>query len=277
MLGSAFPAARLLLVEQPGAWGRRGLCDSNFDAAVARELEARAGARGIRVQAVRRHGRTPRAALRHWAVVDTRDEHQTVRFGTYRRDSELLDLTLDGTDGEPGSGAPLFLVCAHSKHDTCCALRGRPVAAAIDALRPGRVWETSHLGGDRFAANVLVLPSGLLYGRVLPFAAAEFVTAAEAGEVVGALLRGRIGLPPVAQAALGYAHEQLALRRRDDLSVVTAPAPVDGVSVVRLRAPHGLVDVTVQVERRDVTGLTCANPRPGHFLGYRPTLLTPVT
>ncbi len=274
MAGTAFPAARLLLVEQPGPWGRRGLRDSRFDPDVAARLEARAAALGIRVQAVRRHGRTERGATRHWGLADTRDGHETLRFGAFERDADLLDLPLDGSAGEAASGDPLFLVCAHSKHDTCCALRGRPVAAALEALRPGRVWETSHLGGDRFAANVLVLPSGQLYGRVLPFAAAEFVAAAEAGEVVAALLRGRIGLPPVAQAALAFTYEQLALRRAGDLRVLSAPAPAEGVSVVRLATPSGEVDVTVRVERTDVTGLTCANPRPGYFSAYRPVLIT---
>ena len=70
---------------------------------------------------------------------------------------------------------PLYLVCTHGRHDACCALRGRPVALELDRVRPGRVWETSHVGGDRFAANLLVLPTGEVYGRVLPFAASDLV------------------------------------------------------------------------------------------------------
>jgi hypothetical protein len=245
------------------------LLDSRFGEAAATAVEERAGAAGIRVQAIRQPGRTPRDAPRNWALIDTRDGHETLHWGTYADPADLLELPLDGSTGTADT-EPLYLVCAHSKHDTCCAVRGRPVAAAIEAARPGRVWECSHLGGDRFAANVLVLPVGLLYGRVLPFAAAEFIEAAEAGEVVGALLRGRIGLPSTAQAALAFAHEHLALRRRRDLSVESAAPIVDGVSVVRLRSPHGRVDVTVQVEPVAATGLTCQNPRPNQYLRYRP-------
>jgi hypothetical protein len=150
------------------------------------------------------------------------------------------------------------------------------VAAALAELRPGRVWESSHMGGDRFAANVLVLPVGYLYGRVLPFAAEEFVSAAEAGEVIGALLRGRIGLPATAQAALAYAHEHLAVRRRRDLRVESATPIVDGVSVVRLRGPHGRLEITVQVEKVAAAGLTCHNPRPNNYLAYRPVTIVPL-
>jgi hypothetical protein len=167
-------------------------------------------------------------------------------------------------------------VCAHSKHDTCCALRGRPVAAALDAVRPGRVYECTHVGGDRFAANVLVLPAGLLYGRVLPFAAAEFVAAAEADEVVGALLRGRIGLPSTAQAALAFGYEHLAVRSRNALRVESASPIQDGLSVVRLAGPHGPVEVTVQVAKVPAVGLTCGNPRANQYLSYRPVTIRPV-
>lgn len=273
MLGTAFPAARLLLVEQPGPWGTRGLRSSRFGMDVADLLEAYAGKQSIRVQAIRRPGRTPRDAPRHWALVDTRDASESLRWGTFEDPADLLELALDATAGEPDD-RPVFLVCAHSRHDTCCALRGRPVAAALAAVRPGQVWETSHLGGDRFAANVLVLPAGLLYGRVLPFAAAEFVAAAESDEVVAALLRGRIGLPPAAQAALAYAFEHLALRGRADLRVVGITNEADGSSTIRLHGPHGLIDVRVQVARVAADGLTCHNPAPNHFLTYRPVAIT---
>jgi Sucrase/ferredoxin-like len=269
MLGTAFPAARLLLVEQPGPWGHAGLRESRLDGSVARRLENRAQDDGVRVQAIRRPGRTPRGALRQWMAVDCRDGRESVRIGTYDADADLLDLPLDGSSGQPDD-QPVYLVCAHSKHDACCALRGRHVAAAISRVRPGRAWECSHLGGDRFAANVLVLPSGLLYGRVLPFAAAEFVAAAEADEVVGALLRGRVGLPSATQAALAFAYEHLAVRSRSALRVVSSSPARDGLAAIRIAGPHGLLDVTVRVEKVAAAGLTCSNPRSNQYLSYRP-------
>ena len=269
MLGTAFPAGRLLLVEQPGPWGRAGLRGSRFDHATATALEAQADAAGVRVLAIRRPGRTPRGALRRWAHVDCRPGHTSLRWGHYHEDAELLGVPLDSSVGVVDE-APHYLVCAHSKHDPCCALRGRAVAAALATERPGRVWECSHVGGDRFAANVLVLPTGLLYGRVLPFAAPEFVEATERGEVVGALLRGQVGLRPVAQAALAFAYEHLAVRRADALAVVAMRATGEGESVVRINGPHGLVDVVVRVERMRGDGLTCSQRGPGSFLAYRP-------
>jgi hypothetical protein len=269
MLGSAFPAARLLLVEQPGAWGRDGLTQSRFDAAIARALIARANGFGIRVLAIRQPGRTPAGRRRRWGLADCRVGHESIRWGDFSADDELLELPLDGTAGTEDD-RPSYLICAHSKHDACCALRGRPVAAALHDERPGQVWECSHVGGERFAANVLVVPQGLLYGRMLPFAAREFVELTEAGEVVGALLRGRVGLPPVAQAALAIAYDQLGLREAGALRVEHTGAVQDGQAVVRLAGPDGPLEVTVRVERVTADGLTCANPGPNAYLRYRP-------
>jgi hypothetical protein len=275
MLGTAFPASRVLLVEQPGPWGHAGLADSRFDRTVAEALAGRVRDAGLRLQVIRRPGRTPAGALRRWMIADCRSGHEQLVAGTFVDDAELLSVPLDGSAGVLDA-APLFLVCAHSKHDACCALRGRNVAAALEVSAPGRVFECSHLGGDRFAANVLVLPAGLLYGRVLPFAAPEFVAAASADEVVGALLRGRIGLPPAAQAALAFGYEHLALRSRSALAVVSTGAVVDGRVDVVLAGPHGELVVTVSVERTAADGLTCANPAPSHYLAYRPIAIRSV-
>lgn len=276
MLGTAFPAARLLLVEQPGPWGQAGLRTSRFDHDIAVALEERGRAEGVRVQTIRRPGRSPQRAQRRWAYVDTRAGTPVSRWGSFTDDAELLNVPFDESAGEPDP-APLYLVCAHPKHDACCALRGRPVAAALAAIRPGRVWETSHVGGDRFASNVLVLPLGLMYGRVLPFAAAEFVAAAEDGEVIGALLRGRIGVPPAAQAAIGFAHDHLALPRYRDIELVSSEVVDNATVVVRISSPHGLLDVTVRRERVDAAGLTCGFPQQSWFIAHRPVSIRPAT
>ncbi len=275
MLGTAFPAARLMLVEQPFPWGPEGLRTSRFDPAAALALEARGRAEGVRVQAIRRPGRHPDGGRRRWAIADTREAAPVIRWGEFADDAELLDLPLDGSRGE-SDPTPLYLVCTHGRHDPCCAQRGRPLTRALAAVRPGQVWQASHLGGCRFAPTVLVLPLGLMYGRVPVSAAAEFVAGAEAGEVIGSRLRGRIGIPPAAQAAIGFAHEQLSLPRSRDVSLVST-TPVDGGTVlVRVGTPHGVHKVTVRRERVDAAGLTCATPGPSWFVAHRPVAIEPV-
>ena len=151
-----------------------------------------ARAQGVRVQAVRRPGGSPEGPRRRWMLVDTRDETGSIQRGEFSEDEELLDLPLDAAGvADPD---PIYLVCSHGRHDPCCGQRGRPVVAALAASRPDRVWQASHLGGCRFAPTVLVLPLGLMYGRVPASAADELIAATEAGQLAKGMLRGRIGI-----------------------------------------------------------------------------------
>lgn len=273
MLGTAFPAARLLLVEQPFPWGPEGLRTSRFDRETALAIEARGREEGVRVQAIRHTGPYRDGHRRRWVAVDTRDATRGLRWGEFDDDAELLELPLDGSTGEPDP-EPVYLVCTHGRHDPCCAQRGRPVIAGLAAVRPDRVWQASHLGGCRFAPTVLVLPLGIMYGRVPPSAAEDLVAATEAGEVLGEHFRGRIGVPPAGQAALALAHEHLGLPRAADVSYVSMAA--HGATVaVRLDSARGPFEVTVERARTDATGLTCGAPGPSWFLAHRPVSIAP--
>lgn len=278
MLGTAFPAAKVLLVEQPGAWGPNGLADSAFGADTAARLVERAGKAGVRVIGIRRPGRTPAGQARRWALIDSRPGQRRQWWGSYDEPEELLSTAFDR--GEP-SDDPVYLVCTNGKHDACCALRGRVVAQALAEQAPYRTWECTHLGGDRFAANVLVLPTGVLYGRVLSFAAADLVGATERGEVLGELMRGRIGLAPAAQAALVFAYSDLGTRRLDALQVTAVEAIDRQRTRVRLSVDRSAfgghtdvdeLEVEVRAERVDVPdSLACRGSGPGSFVRYRPS------
>ncbi|MEO7130168.1 MAG: sucrase ferredoxin [Dermatophilaceae bacterium] len=288
MLGTAPPAARMLLIEQPGPWGPRALLDGRDDARVAEQIGVLAGAAGLRVQAIRYPGQrtnTPgrrsvavadiaaRRILR-WSVADLPELlHQlTASTGSNR------DAALDGLLAQPveitRDHDPLYLVCTHGRHDACCALRGRPLVQALHAIRPGRVWETTHVGGDRFAANLVVLPYGDMYGRVLPFAADDLVGQVDRGEVIAGLMRGRVGLSPIAQAALVFAHQQLGVHRRDALRVVRVDRVSDDLARVALEAPDGPVQVEIAMSTSSPAQLTCQGPAQSRARVYRGVRIT---
>jgi len=266
MLGTAPPQARVLLVHQPGPWGPRGLLESRCDPEVARRIDAAAADAGMRLQAIRRPGKHEvgkPAGGYQVGIADTRIGAASI---TWWRTDDLAEIAGELEEGGPRrlpveiDAAPLYLVCAHGRHDACCALRGRPVAQALQRVRPGRVWETTHLGGDRFAANLLVLPTGQLYGRVPPADAAELADRTDAGEVVPGLMRGRIGLSPVAQAALIYAHERLGIVARDALTVTSVRQADAGRALADVATPRGVFVVTVAVETSPAAQLTCRGP-----------------
>ena len=275
---TAPPARRWLLVEQPGPWGPDALLESRFDAAVAPLLAARAREAGVRIQLVRRPGDRLADSGRRWALADTTPGVETVRWSTRASDAELLDVPWDGTVGEPVD-VPTYLVCTHGAHDACCAVRGRPLAAGLAAAGAAEVWETSHLGGDRFAANVLVLPTGHLYGQV-PEDGAGLVAAHARGEVALPWLRGRAGWAPAVQAAQQHARAELGLLGVGDLlprRVDPLPEPGAGVQrwAVTMAGPDGGdVHVTVDSRLSEVAALTtCRALRPARWRTWHPLSL----
>jgi hypothetical protein len=271
-VATAGPAQRWLLVEQPGPWGRDALPQSRFDARVAPLLAARARAEGTRVLLVRRPGGRATESGHRWAYADGRPGHEGLWWSTRDTDADLLDVPWDGSVGERAPG-PVYLVCTHGQHDACCALRGRPLAQALPAPGPADVWECSHLGGCRFATNVLVLPHGFAYGQVAGDGA-DLVAAHARAEVALPWLRGRTGLPLPAQAAQQFARERLGLLGVDDLPLrgtrrlpgtdEEAAAGVERLDVV-LGGPDG--DVVVRVESRpaaEAAQLTCRALHAAH-------------
>lgn len=275
MLGTAPPQTRVLLVHQPGAWGPRGLVESRCDPEVASRLDAAATAAGMRLQAIRLPGKHDPALTAEGydvAIADTRSSPAATTWWRVRDLAEMAaELETGGPHREPVAidTAPLYLVCAHGRHDACCALRGRPVAHALQQIRPGRVWETTHLGGDRFAANLLILPTGELYGRVPAQLAAELAEHADAGELFLPLLRGRIGLAPAAQAALVFAHQQLGVVERDALAVNSVRWLENERAEVQVVHHRRTSIVTVETTASRAAQLTCRGPENARAREYR--------
>ena len=95
---------------------------------------------------------------------------------------------------------PVLLVCTNGRRDVCCAIRGRPVALEAAARAPGRVWESSHTGGHRFAPTGVLLPHGAALARLDAGGCADVLAAASAGQLPAWALgpahdRGRSALP----------------------------------------------------------------------------------
>lgn len=248
LFATAAPAERFVLVEQPGAWGRNALRESRLSAAMLAELLARCHGANARLLLIRRAHRP--AESRHWAIVDARPGSEEIWWGTFDDDADLCSLDPLAPRGVP-TRTPAFLVCTHGRRDPCCAGRGWPVAVALTEAFPEQTWQCSHVGGDRFAANVVLLPHGLYHGRVAPEDAVAIARRHVEGRVAIDTLRGRSCFPPAVQAAQHFARTRLGVDEIEALHPVAVERRPDGTSTVRLGLGDGSVTVTLREYETD--------------------------
>jgi len=256
LFATAAPAKRFVLVEQPGAWGRDALRDSRIAPPILASLLARCHAADARLLLIRRAHRSP-ATARAFAVADARAGREAIAWSRFEDEAELADIDVTRLPGPP-STSPAFLVCTHGRRDPCCAARGWPVASALSEAFPMQTWQCSHVGGDRFAANVVALPQGLYYGRVTPAEAAGLARRHIEGRVTLASLRGRSCFPPSVQAAQHFVRVALGVDEIDALPPVGTEQIAADETAVTLARAEGVVTVVVrQRESEPIPRLTC--------------------
>jgi hypothetical protein len=226
-LGTAAAATFWVALEQSGPWGRDAATQSRLAPDVGMALDRRCQENGGRLLLIRRPGSHSNArrdqrrrvylagglATRPWLLEADLDDPATLLrlpwdalHGFDLGIEVAKDLVQEMLPDVHESPAPVLMICANSKRDVCCAVRGRSVAIETSLRRPGQVWECSHIGGHRFAPTGVVLPHGQTLARLSATSAVAVVDAAARDEVPVELLgaaydRGRSHLSPAAQAA----------------------------------------------------------------------------
>lgn len=251
MYGTASAGLSWILLELPGAWGHSVFLQSPsvIDPDLGRAIVRRVESAKIRIAAIRRPGRRPATPRWRWFMANSREGSEALYCGEVDGPRDYLNLALDGSDGRLCPD-PVVAICAHGKHDQCCAVRGRSACAAIAAQYPDFTWECSHLGGDRFAATMLVLPEGLCYGRVDTADAAELVRLYLDGRLDNRFLRGRTSLPHAVQAAQYFVREAYGDDRIAGLSPLGVEREEGRIRVV-LRGQAGPIEVVLGEQMSD--------------------------
>ena len=159
--------------------------------------------------------------------------------------SDIVDVDIGalfaGGAGSQPVDESLILVCTHGLRDRCCAVEGIPVYNALAEQVGDRAWQTTHLGGHRFAATLVVLPQGLQFGRVLAPEVPALVDGLDKGEIYRLdRFRGRVDASRVAQVAEAHVRKRQALRTLDAVAPSGDDLVVEGrpVKVQVSSTPH---------------------------------------
>lgn len=274
--GTATHVRTWLLIEHVGPWGNDALLDARLPDGLGPALKQQARAYRAKILLIRRFSSKPDGdGVRVFAAYAD-PARPRLETGVLADEREVLDLDLAAfREGSTSGLAPydgsLFCVCTNGRHDACCAERGRPVAKALDTAHPEETWEVSHVGGDRFAANMVVLPHGLYYGRLDPVSSIAVAGAHLAGELDLDRLRGRASYPMAVQAAEIELRRELGATREDAAALVGRSVDGDRTTAT-FTVAGGTYDVVVRTvsDPATATRLTCKahrdDPVPAHEL-----------
>lgn len=278
IFATASQVRRWLLVEVGGSWGRDAVANTALAPQVTDHWRQAMRTADVRVVVIRRNVERSETGPSTLFYVET--AHGRRRPGRIwrRAIASLADVTgatddlpsAGGADG-PGDGwiehpDTLLLVCTNGKHDACCATFGRPLVRALrDSAHADDVWECSHIGGDRFAGNLVILPEGLYFGRCAPADGPSIVDAFDRGLIDLDHYRGRSTLGFMAQAAEFFTRRELGLDTIDAVRAVRRVGkPSAGTFAVDVvDEPDHPATVAVTVRRtmgRTADALTCRGP-----------------
>ena len=276
LYGTASRVRGWALLEQPGPWGREAVTESRLDRDLARALDRKARDAHLRLLLIRRPGRPTQGQPTTCFVAHTSRQDRWLERRHLEDPAGLLALDMAAVVAgrRPGFGEevvePVYLVCTNGRHDRCCATYGRPLALALAASHGELIWESSHVGGDRFAGNLVCLPDGHYFGRVGPDDAARVVDRHRKGTLDLDHYRGCCIDPPVVQAAEWFARRHTGLLGAGDLDLLDRDRLEGDVAAVRFARPGGgQVRVLVRADRTaDPRMLTCHSAHPEAPLGF---------
>ena len=247
---------RWLLVEYRGLWSSDALAGSGLSDQVKDWLrDLRVAEPKTRLLFIRRPDRRHHEELAVFAS-DSREGHEELRALEVHAYEDFRGL--DPWTAGVTVPDPLFLVCTHGKHDPCGARHGRPLFEALsEQLDAESVWQCTHVGGDRFAGNVVCLPHGVYYGRVNRDDVPGLVDDYLGGHIALAHYRGRSCWPFAVQAAERRIRAEEGLTGLDDLTLKDVEQVDEGRWRIGFGTPVGDRELDVAAELGELTQLTC--------------------
>lgn len=256
-------------------WGSKALRQSELPPALIEKLiQFEEDVPNARVQFIRQSGGLAPAEIPLFLCRADTDPPWLKRM-TITHYEELLGLDLIAAFRKTASAGehsdPIFLTCVNGRRDLCCARYGQTVSEAFEAVAPASAWQTTHLGGHRFAATSILLPFGLHYGRLRPADVPEIVRLSALGQLSLKHFRGRTTFPNPVQAAEHQLRLELGLSRIDDLTLLDWEKVNEGSWRVRFGlATEGREAVVAVKELAEAYHVITTTGRPeaepvGHF------------
>lgn len=245
IFGTATDAKVWLLLEYREPWHTKAVNDNDLPPAVLEHLNQHLAAiPHSRLLFIKQQ--KPAADTRRFFVVNADETEPAVYAFDLDAYTDLLELDVtavaQGVEDfrDQRHEAPLLLVCANTKRDKCCAKFGIPAHKALADHAPELTWQSTHIGGHRYAPNILFLPHSVNYGHLAPELVSPAVDAYLAGRLFDLdYYRGRTHYAPEVQAADYFLRRELGLLDVTGLRLRSAEAVTEDTWHVQFDLANG--------------------------------------
>ena len=277
-MGTAPHVPVWFLLEYRAAWTPKAVEENDLPAAVRAHLHAGlAAVPNSRLLFIKQPDR--QEAGQQLFVVRTDEARPALYQFDLDAYDDLLALDLTAVSSDDGTFAayrrekPLFLICTNGRRDRCCARYGLPLYDTLRQVEGIEVWQSTHIGGHRFAPVVLFLPQGVNYGHLTPGKIGAAVDAHRARQLTSLdFYRGRTYYAPPVQAADAFLRQDLALYSLEGVHLQTAEALGESQWRVQFALPergetHELLLHVAETERQRI--VSCSFPLSKTVPRYR--------
>lgn len=278
MMGSVKPVEIWLLLQHEGAMGMHALAESDIPESVKTRLNEIVNSRpGLRALLIKSQAADSDSGMKFILANGREIDPYYVQYELDAYE-DLLDLDLKATieNGSTQGGEiahePFYLVCTNGRRDPCCAQNGLPLFNALQDIAADHVWQSSHVGGHRFAANVLAFPHGVYYGRVNLDEAQDLLDCGENSDLLIERYRGRACYEQHVQAAEAHLRRETGQLGLEDFHFWSAEQQDEGWwEVVFMEARTGSMhELGIEVQRSGtVDFVSCRDDKQSPTVSYR--------
>lgn len=239
LFGTASHANVWLFLEYNRPWAAKATEENELPATVKEWLTQQLqGIKNGRLQFIRQL--IPTNEPTFWVLIAHETSPRLYHFSLTSYDGllslDIQSLLADATGSHPALVAqpsPLYLICTNAKRDKCCGVYGAALyRQLLESPVAAQVWQTTHLGGHRFAPTLMTLPDGVYYGRISPADLSTFITTTQQGHLYLPAYRGRTCYPEPVQAAEYHLRQTTGQLQTNELCLISALKTGDEWQVV---------------------------------------------
>jgi len=239
--GTAGPKQLRILIQDHSPWSRQGFDNCDLPEAIKQYLKALFGTAKPSIMLVRNNDQR-KLRDKSIFIVHSDIDAPAIYHYHWQTPADLKCLPLADAMARkipPNYAQALYLACTNGKRDKCCAKYGMPLYKQLKLKLGDKVWRSTHIGGDRFAANMLCLPHGLVYGRLTEHSANKAVQYYEQGKLSLEGLRGRSSYSKPEQFAESYVRNKYGVQGLNALVLKASHTTAEHVSIVFVNTLDG--------------------------------------